>query len=280
MGPGSQWKATKAKISLGRAFQHAGDAGKAKRLGVALRELLQAGSDVDLSHLLHGGDHGASVAQKDYYGDHALTYLCQNEACSAAMVSSVMSAPGGAALARDRSMDGDFPVHLLAANKGIGRNPGALAALLQHYPPAAQQRGKWGMLPLHSLCGNSGLGAECVTALVSAYPEAADRADGHHHKPIHYLCSLGDCSFQVKPFFLARSAVLSFQKCVWSRPSHPHLRFAYPMPSPQAEGLDALLSVVPEAGIAPVDHIGHRPLDLLARNPKAPVEAFEVLLHW
>jgi len=187
---------------------------KAKQLGVALRNTLRDSKHVDLSHL-HQGDeaHASSVLQKDYYGEHALTYLCQNESCSAAMVHNIMSTPGVADLARDRAVEGDYPIHYLASNKGIGRNPGALVAYLQHYPPAIKQRGKWGMLPLHSLCSNSGLGGECVAVLMAAYPEAADKSDGHHHKPIHYLCGLTDCTNQVHcPFVLV--AALQFNSSV------------------------------------------------------------------
>jgi len=47
---------------------------------------------------------------------------------------------------------------------------------------------------------------------------------------------------------------------------------------PQASALEALLSLDPGLGCAPMSALGYRPLDLLARNAHAPVEAFEVLL--
>ena len=116
-GFGSKWRKAKVKLDIGRALTHAGDLGKAKRLGVELREQLQRGAPVDLAHLARDGGGGdsdahAAVLQKDYYGDHALTYLCQNEAVSAAMVHALLQVPGSAALARDRSKVGRRPHRL------------------------------------------------------------------------------------------------------------------------------------------------------------------------
>lgn len=123
------------------------------------------------------------------------------------------------------------------------RNPkvtaDVLKAFLKRVPDAAKWRGKWGMLPIHVLCSNRNVSGDAMSTLIKAFPGGVDYADTLKQYPIHYLCSLLD-----------------------------------DMSSP----LLAFLQLSPHAAVDHLNTVGHRALDLLARNKHATVEAYEALL--
>lgn len=114
-----------------------------------------------------------------------------------------------------------------------------LKAFLKRVPDAAKWRGKWGMLPLHVLCCNRHMTGEAVHVLIRAFPGGVDYADALKLYPIHYLCSLLE---------------------------------------DMSDPLQAFLKLSPHAAVDHLNTVGHRALDLLARNKYAPVEAYEALL--
>ena len=194
-GAASKWRKAKTAITICNAFAEAADRGKARRLGVELRAAMKGGGSGGgaLGAALLGEGNGAmaaaAVGTKDYFGEHALLHLCKNPSVTAEGLAQLFAAvlPGAAdRLAKDRSPDGDLPLHALAANPG--HTAAALKTFCRAVPHAAGARGKWGALPLHVCCANPLAGGASVAALIASHPLACGTSDGHRHKPVHYLC--------------------------------------------------------------------------------------------
>lgn len=147
----SRWRKAIRKVIWGlrscKGFTSAGKILEARRRAVLLRHQSKRQSIV---HDFSDETARLSIVQKDYFGDHALLYVCENPNVIPPMISQLLSIEP--AMAKDRRKCGDFPLHYLC------RNPGASEAVLKAFidlvPLAVTWKGKMGMLPLHIICFN------------------------------------------------------------------------------------------------------------------------------
>jgi len=80
--------------------------------------------------------------------------------------------------AKEKISDGWLPLHLVARYMGGAEGLQAIQLLLAEYPQAAREKTGNGLLSIHIICeNNNGANLEMVRALLSAYPEGAGVTD-------------------------------------------------------------------------------------------------------
>lgn len=140
------------------------------------------------------------MSETDAEGDTALFALCQNEACSPALLDLALSeVEDGASV---RNANGDSPLHYLCSSECVSE---ALIKQLMAADPAAIRATDetFGDTPLHCLCGNEALKVKLFDAyLAAAGVQAATVRNTHGRNPLHSLAENASITSRLVRAFL------------------------------------------------------------------------------